>query len=108
MRKLSAEHIKKLVEGRKKYIAHHYGVVCTIADDLNVRSAGKSFTVQHGNQETCHSTLESALQEAFNISVMSKISESKQKELSDVLSAIAKVREQISEITTSTRRIKLR
>jgi hypothetical protein len=39
---------------------------------------------------------------------MSKISESKQKELSDVLSAIAKVREQISEITTSTRRIKLR
>ena len=87
-KKLSAAHIRKLVEGRKRYISRQYGIIYRVTDDLIICLANGNYVVQDGRHKSCCQSLEAAILEVQRILEIRNMLASEQKGLSDIVRAI--------------------
>jgi len=96
--KLSDTHKRKLVEGRKKFMASRNGLICEVANGLSILADADNYIVRHGKRDFYLPSLETALADAQSILEKRNLLQAKQKELSGVVQAILDARSTIQEI----------
>jgi len=90
---LTSEHKRKLVEGRKKFMASRVGLVCKIADGLFILADEDNYIVRHGKRDAYLPSLEMALGEAQQVLEKQNLLTSKQKELSLIIKSVMLARQ---------------
>ena len=93
--KLSEAHLRKLKEGREKFLAQKNGLICKFTDSLAIFADENNFIVKNGTRESYMPSLEIALSDVQEILVRDNILAAEQKQLADVVKAVLDARDLI-------------